>query len=68
MKSLSSIRDLFTETGIHNPTDIQIQNVVSLLERTIEDEKAFLSSGIETAESIQRWRGLDDKMKTIDTV
>jgi hypothetical protein len=68
MNSSADILDLFKETGIDNPTEIQIQNVVALLERTIEDRQNFLNTGIQTAECMKRWRGLEDKMKTIDTV
>lgn len=68
MKSSADILDLFRETGIDNPTDIQIQNVVALLERTIEDKKNFLKAGMKKAESIKRWRGFENKMKIIDTV
>ncbi len=47
--SESDILDLFSATGISNPTEIQKNTVVSLLNRTIHDIEAFLQAGIETA-------------------
>jgi 5'-deoxynucleotidase YfbR-like HD superfamily hydrolase len=68
LNSVEDILALFEATGISNPTEIQTNNVVALLNKTIPDVSVFLRAGIETAESIQRWRGLHHTMKTIDTV
>ena len=64
----SIILDLFRETGIENPTGTQTGIAAALLAGKIRDKKAFLEAGIETAESIQRWRGMEGIMKTVDTV
>jgi 5'-deoxynucleotidase YfbR-like HD superfamily hydrolase len=66
--SIEDIYELFRSTGINNPTETQINNTVALLDRTIQDKEAFLNAGVEAVESMRRWRGLDTKMKTIDTV
>lgn len=64
----ATLIDLFRHTGIDNPSQTQIQLVQSLLSRKIHDIATFLESGLKTAESLQRWRGLEGKMKTVDTV